>query len=36
MVLDTALLNTEHYKVRIKGKEKQSREWISPLAYTLV
>ena len=25
MVLDAALLNTEHYKVRIKGKVEQSR-----------
>ena len=27
MVLDSALLNTQHYKVRIKGKVEQSREW---------
>ena len=26
MVLDAALLNTQHYKVRIKGKMEQSRE----------
>ena len=26
MVLDTALLNAQHYKVRIKGEVKQSRE----------
>ena len=26
MVLDTVLLNTQHYKVRIKGKVEQSRE----------
>ena len=26
MVLDTALLNTQHYKVRIKGKVEQSGE----------
>ena len=26
MVLDAALLNTQHYKVRIKGKVEQSRE----------
>ena len=26
MVSDTALLNTQHYKVRIKGKVEQSRE----------
>ena len=25
MVLDTSLLNTQHYKVRIKGKVEQSR-----------
>ena len=29
MVLDAALLNTQHYKVRIKGKVEQSREWSS-------
>ena len=26
MVLDVTLLNTQHYKVRIKGKVEQSRE----------
>ena len=26
MVLDAILLNTQHYKVRIKGKMEQSRE----------
>ena len=26
MLLDAALLNTQHYKVRIKGKMEQSRE----------
>ena len=31
MVIDTALLNTQHYKVRIKGKVKQSSEWINAL-----
>ena len=31
MVLDAALLNTQHYKVRIKGKLEQSREWSSAL-----
>ena len=25
--LDAALLNTQHYKVRIKGKIEQSRGW---------
>ena len=29
MVLDTTLLNTQHYKVRFKGKVEQSREWSS-------
>ena len=36
MVLDAALLNTQHYKVRIKGKEDQSREWSRILPYTSV
>ena len=36
MVLDTSLLNTQHYKVKIKGKVEQSREWSSTLHYTLV
>ena len=35
-VLDAALLNTQHYKVRIKGKVEQFREQNSPLPYTLV
>ena len=34
MVLDAALLNTQHYKVRIKGKVEHSREWRSALPYT--
>ena len=29
MVLDASLLNTQHYKVQIKGKVEQSREWSS-------
>ena len=33
MVLDAALLNTQHYKVRIKGKVGKSREWSSALPY---
>ena len=33
MVLDTSLLNTQQYKVRIKGKVKQSREKSSALPY---
>ena len=36
MVLDAALLNTQHCKVRIKGKVEQSREWSSALTYTSV
>ena len=36
MVLDAALLNTQHYKVRIKGQVKQSRERSSALPYTTV
>ena len=36
MVLDATLLNTQHYKVRIKGKVEQSRERSSDLPYTLV
>ena len=36
MVLDAALLNTQHYKVRIKGKVGQSWERISALRSTLV
>ena len=33
MVLDAALLNTQHCKVRIKGKAKQSRETSSAFPY---
>ena len=36
IVLDTSLLNTQHYKVQIKGKAEQSRERSSALPYTLV
>ena len=36
MVLDTSLLNTRQYKVRIKGKVEQSRERSSALPYTSV
>ena len=31
MVLDASLLNTQQFKVRIKGKVEQSREWSSNL-----
>ena len=34
MVLDAALLNTQHYKVRIKGKVEQFRELGSVLPNT--
>ena len=34
MVLENFLLNTQHYKVRIKGKVEQSRESSSYLFYT--
>ena len=34
MILDTALLNTQQYKVRIKGKVEQSRERKSILSNT--
>ena len=36
IVLDAFLLNTQHYKVRIKGKVKQSREMNSTHPYTSV
>ena len=35
-VLDATLLNTQHYKIRIKGKRKQSKEWSSGLLNTWV
>ena len=35
MVLDTSLLNTQHYKVPINGKVEQSRERSSALPDTL-
>ena len=34
MVLDSSLLNTQHYKVGFKGKVEQSRERSSALPYT--
>ena len=36
MTLDTSLLNTQQYKVRIKGKMEQSRERSGALPYTSV
>ena len=34
MVLDTPLLYTQQYKVRIKGKKEESRKRSSALPYT--
>ena len=34
MVLDTSLLNTQQYKLYIKGKVEQSRERSKALSYT--
>ena len=34
MIPDTALLNTQYYKIQIKGKVEQSRERSSALPYT--
>ena len=36
MELDDSLLNTQHYKVQIKGRVGQSWERSSALPYTLV
>ena len=36
MVPDTALLNTQHYKILIKGKLEQSRKWSSAIPYISV
>ena len=36
IVLDAALPNTQHYKIRIKGKVEQSREKSSTHPYTSV
>ena len=35
IVLDASLLNTQHNKVRINGKEEQSRVRSTTLSYTL-
>ena len=34
MVLDTSLLNTQQYKVRVEGKVEQSKERSSAFPYT--
>ena len=36
MLLDVALLSTQHYKARIKGKVEQYEEWSSAFPYTSV
>ena len=36
MVLDTSLLKTQQYKVRINDKVEQSKEWSSAFTYTSV
>ena len=36
MVFDTSLLNSQHYKVRIKSKDEQSRERSSALHLSVV
>ena len=36
MVLDTSLLNTQRYKIRIKGKVERFKEMRSALPYSSV
>ena len=36
MVLDATFLNIQHYKIRIKGKMEQSKEWSSAISYPSV
>ena len=36
MLLDAALLSTQHYEIRIKGKVEQTREWSSAFPYISV
>ena len=36
MVLDATLINTQHYKLKIKSKVEQSWEWSSALRSTSV
>ena len=36
MVVDAALLNTQHYKVWIKDKVEQSKEWSRTFPYSSV
>ena len=35
-VLETSLLNTQQYKVHVKGKVEHSREWRCALPYALM
>ena len=36
MVLDTSLINTQHYKVGIRGRVEQSKDRSNTLSYTSV
>ena len=36
MALDVTLLNIQHYKVQIKGKVEQFREWSCALFYSSI
>ena len=36
MVLDAALLSTQHFKVRIKDKKEESQEWSGAFLYPTV
>ena len=36
MLFDAALLNPQHYKVGIKGKVEQSKEWRCALSFASV
>ena len=36
MVFDISYFNAQHYKVRIKSKVEQSKEWSRAIPYTLV
>ena len=36
MILDVALPNTQHYKVSIKGKLEQSKDWSSAFPHIVV
>ena len=36
IMIDAALVDTQHNKVRIKGKGKQCRDWSNAIPYTSV